>query len=74
MPCISSGTPAPVAAEPAYTGCSSPAAVCVATAAAQPPGRAAAPLDVRREEGVVVLGEHLRLAVAEPEIVGAGTP
>ncbi len=31
MPCISSGTPAPVAAEPAYTGCSSPAAVCAAT-------------------------------------------
>ncbi len=31
MPCISSGTPAPVAADPAYTGCSSPAAVWAAT-------------------------------------------
>ena len=42
--------------------------------ATQPARRAAAPLDVRREKGVVVLGEHLRLAVPEADVVGAGTP
>ncbi len=71
MPCISSRTPAPVAADPAYTGWSRPAAVCAAIARRSKSGRAAAPVDVRGQEGVVVLGECLRLAVAEDDVVRA---
>ena len=37
----------------------------------QSAGGATAPVDVRREEGVVALGEHRGRAVAEAEVVGS---
>ena len=69
MPATRSGTPAPVVAQPAKTGRSSPARVW-ATSPAQLRGRREPPFDVRREEAVVVLGQRHRLAVTERRVVG----
>ena len=60
MPAISASTPAPVIAEPKKTGCTSARLVCAASCLAQPSGRdRALVLDVRGQQRVVLVGEHL---------------
>ena len=72
IPASSASTPAPVTAEPKNTGCTSARFVCAASSSrSRPYGDARLVVDVRRQDRVVALGEHLGQPCPERAIVGA---